>query len=81
MSDNRDIGVVARADVEVFDSGMTEESVVVQDVNVDVGNGGRVIGWVGQVHQRGYSQGRLGGIDDVQIEDFWLQLCIDGIAR
>ena len=74
VSDDGDVGVVAWADVEVFDSGMAEESVVVQDIDVDVGNGGRVVGWVGQVYERGYGQRRFGRIDDVQVEDFWLQL-------
>lgn len=65
-----DVGVVARADGEVLDSRVAKESVVVQDVDVNIGNGGRVVGRVGQVHERRDSQRRLGGIDDVQVEDF-----------
>jgi hypothetical protein len=74
VSDDGDVGVVARANVQVLDGGMAEESVVVQDVDVNVGHSGRVVGWVGQVYERGYSQRRLGGIDDVQVEDLGLQL-------
>ena len=53
---------------------MAEESVVVQNIDVDIGNSGRVVGWVGQFHERGYGQRRLGRSDDVHVEDFGLQL-------
>jgi hypothetical protein len=72
VSDDGDVGVVAWADVEVLHSGVAEESVVVQDVDVDVWNGGRVVGWVGQVYKRSDGQRRLGRIDNVQVEDFGL---------
>ena len=72
MSDNGNVGVVAWADVEVFHSGVAEESVVVQDVDVDVWDGGGVVGRVGQVYKRSDGQGGLRCINDVQVEDFGL---------
>lgn len=76
-----DVGVVSGADVEVFHCGVAEEGVVGKNVDVDIGDGGRVVCGIGQVHQRRDSQGRLGGVDDAQIEDFRFQLRLDSIAR
>lgn len=74
VSNDRNVCVVARANVQVLDGGVAEESIVVQDIDVDIGNSGRVVGWVGQVYECGYSQRGLGRIDDVQVVDLGLQL-------
>lgn len=74
VSDDGNVSVVAGANAQVLDGGMAEEGIVVQDIDVDIGNSGRVVGWVGQVYERGYSQRGLGCIDDVQVEDLGLQL-------
>lgn len=74
VSDDGNVSVVAGANVQVLDGGVAEERIVVQDIDVDIGNGGRVVGWVGQVYERGYSQRSLGRIDDVQVVDLGLQL-------
>lgn len=67
--------------MKILHSCVAEEGVIVQDVDVDIGNSGRVVGWVGQIHERGYIQRRLGSVDNAQIEDFGLQLRVDGTAR
>ena len=74
VGNDRNVCVVARANEQVLDGGVAEESIVVQDIDVDIGNSGRVVGWVGQVHECGYSQRGLRRIDDVQVVDLGLQL-------
>ena len=74
VSDDGNVSVVAWANIQILDGGMAEKSIVVQDIDVDVGDSGRVVGWVGQVHEGGYSQRRFGRIDDVHVEDLGLKL-------
>ena len=76
VCDGFEVAVAAGGDFEVAGSGVAEERAVFQDMYVDVRDGSGVVGRVGCVDGRADGQGRLGGVENTQVDEFG----VDGIS-
>lgn len=67
---DEDVAVGAGNDLDVFRGGVAEDGVVVEHLDVDVGHGGGVVRWVGDIHFGFEEDGGRSGIKDTEMADF-----------
>lgn len=68
---DKDVAVGPGNDVDVFRGGVAEDGVVVEHLDVDVGHGGGIVRWVGDVHLCFEEDGGRSGLKDAEIAYFW----------